>query len=152
MTLPSVWFLAAVPLLGGCLTTSDMSAQKVPAPTSTQAQDPPWPTKTLTPLKTAAVPKPTKPIYPDIEALRGRESDQVTTLLGEPDFRRTDKPAELWQYRHDKCSVDLFLYPRAEGGLSVDFLDVRNYGDQNLSLQACFVTILKAKVSAGNQG
>ncbi len=98
------------------------------------------------------MPKATELTYPDIKTLKGEASDRVTTLLGAPDFRRVDKPAELWQYRHDKCSVDLFLYPRDGGGLSVDFLDVRTYGDQDLSLQACFVAILKAKSNAGGRG
>ena len=147
-----VLLLAAVPLLDSCLTTSDMPAQKVAAPTPTQAQTPPRPDEALNPLEPAAAPKATELTYPDIKTLKGEASDRVTTLLGAPDFRRTDKPAELWQYRHDKCSVDLFLYPRDGGGLSVDFLDVRTYGDHDLSLQACFVAILKAKSNAGDRG
>ena len=137
-------------MLDGCLTTLDTPAQKVAAPTPTQA--PPRLAKTLNPIEPAAAPKATELTYPDIKTLRGEASDRVTTLLGAPDFRRTDKPAELWQYRHDKCSVDLFLYPRDGGGLSVDFLDVRTYGDHDLSLQACFVAILKAKSNAGDRG
>ena len=82
----------------------------------------------------------------------GETSDRVTRLLGPPDFRRTDKPAELWQYRHDTCSFDLFLYPRDGDGLIIKFLDVRAYGDQNQSLQACFLAILKAKADLDNRG
>ena len=84
--------------------------------------------------------------------LRSQSRARVQRRRRAPDFRRTDKPAELWQYRHDKCSVDLFLYPRDGGGLSVDFMAVRTYGGQDLSLQACFVAILKAKTNAGGRG
>ena len=139
-------------MLDGCLTALDTPTQKVVASTPMQAQTPPRPTKTLNPLEAAAAPRATELTYPDIKSLKGETSDHVTTLLGAPDFRRADKPAELWQYRHDKCSVDLFLYPRDGGGLSVDFLDVRTYGDQDLSLQACFIAILKAKSNAGGRG
>ena len=147
-----VRLLTAVPLLVGCSTTLDTPAQKVAAPPPAQVQTPLRLAKKLNPIKPAAVPKASELTYLDIKALRGETSYRVTTLLGAPDFRRADKPAELWQYRHDKCSVDLFLYPRDGGGLSVDFLDVRTYGDQNLSLQACFVAILKAKANAGERG
>ena len=150
MTSPPVWLLAAMPLLGGCLTASDVPTQKVAAPT--RAQEARRPTKTLKAKITAAVPRSAKPTYSSVETLNGETSERVTTLLGMPDFRRTDQPAELWQYRHDKCSLDLFLYPRAGGGLSVNFLDVRAYGDQNLSLQACFVAILEAKADTGGRG
>ena len=134
------------------MTTSDTPAQKVAEPTPSQAQTPPRPAKTLNPIEPTAVPKATELTYPDINTLKGEASGHVTTLLGAPDFRRIDKPAELWQYRHDKCSIDLFLYPGDGGDLSVDFLDVRTYGGQNLSLQACFVAILRAKSNAGGRG
>ena len=130
----------------------DTPAQKVTAPRPTQAQTPPQPAETLNPLETTAVPKATELTYPDINTLKGEASGHVTTLLGAPDFRRIDKPAELWQYRHDKCSIDLFLYPGDGGDMSVGFLDVRTYGGQNLSLQACFVAILRAKSNAGGRG
>ena len=37
-------------------------------------------------------------------------ADDVVALLGEPDFRRVEPPAEVWQYRGADCVVDLFLY------------------------------------------
>ncbi|MDP6896243.1 MAG: hypothetical protein QF510_04620, partial [Rhodospirillales bacterium] len=80
------------------MTTSDTPAQKVAAPTPSQAQTPPRPAKTLNPIEPTAVPKATELTYPDINTLKGEASGHVTTLLGAPDFRRIDKPAELWQY------------------------------------------------------
>jgi hypothetical protein len=37
-------------------------------------------------------------------------TDAVAALVGEPDFRRVEPPAELWQYRTEDCVVDLFFY------------------------------------------
>ena len=145
-----IFLLAALPFLSGCLTPLDTPAKRTVAPTL--AETPVQPAETLSQEKTAPVLRAAELTYPDVEALKGEASDKVTRLLGAPDFRRTDKPAELWQYRHDKCSFDLFLYPRDGGGLSIKFMDVRAYGDQNLSLQACFLAILKAKADLDNRG
>ena len=147
-----VLILAALPFLGGCGTTVDTPAKTALVPAPEQAQTPTYSPETPKLSNPSAAPKTAKPTYPDIEILKGKTSDGVTKMLGAPDFRRTDNPAELWQYRHDKCSVDLFLYSRNGGGLTVDFLDVRTYGDQDLSIQACFVAILKAKAYAGESG
>jgi hypothetical protein len=39
----------------------------------------------------------------------------IVALLGQPDFRRTDPPAELWQYRNADCVLDIFLYGGSGG-------------------------------------
>ena len=145
----AAWVLAALPILGACLTTSGPSTETATEPIPKQAQTPTYGPETLKPSKPVAEPEATTPTHPNIKILKGKTSDKLTELLGAPDFRRTDKPAELWQYRHDKCSVDLFMYPRDGGGLGVDFLDVRTFGNQGLSPQACFVAILKARAIAG---
>ena len=36
--------------------------------------------------------------------------DQVIGLLGPPQFKRRDNPAENWQYRNKACALGLFLY------------------------------------------
>tara|TARA_A100001388_G_C28413354_1_gene331617 strand:+ start:90 stop:554 length:465 start_codon:yes stop_codon:yes gene_type:complete len=148
----AAWVLAALPILGACLTTSDPSTETATEPIPKQTQTPTYPPETLKPSNPVAEPEAATPTHPNIKILKGKTSEKLTELLGAPDFRRTDKPAELWQYRHDKCSVDLFMYPRDGGGLRVDFLDVRIFGDHDLSLQACFVAILKAKATAGGLG
>ena len=43
--------------------------------------------------------------------LLGLSDSELVSLLGAPDFRRTEPPAELWQYRSAHCVLDLFLYP-----------------------------------------
>ena len=147
-----VWLLAAIPLLAGCMTSTETPEQKVTATKATPAQTPPQVAETVKSTEPAVASRVTEPTCLDIKALKGKSSDRVTVLLGVPDFRRTDRSGEIWQYRHDKCSVDLFFYPRDGGGLGVDFMDVRAYGEQDLSLQACFVAILKEKAGANGRG
>jgi hypothetical protein len=48
-------------------------------------------------------------------SLTGLSAEQVVALLGEPDFRRAEPPAELWQYRGADCVLDIFLYDGAGG-------------------------------------
>jgi hypothetical protein len=45
-----------------------------------------------------------------LHALAGLAPFQVAALYGQPDFRRTDPPAEVWQYRSADCVLDLFFY------------------------------------------
>jgi len=47
--------------------------------------------------------------------LTGLSAEQVVALLGAPDFRRAEPPAELWQYRGADCVLDIFLYDGADG-------------------------------------
>ena len=42
--------------------------------------------------------------------LTGLGPKDLVTLLGEPDLRRSDPPAELWQYRGVGCVLELYLY------------------------------------------
>ncbi|HIJ63585.1 MAG TPA: hypothetical protein HPQ04_12900 [Rhodospirillaceae bacterium] len=46
----------------------------------------------------------------DPDRFRGLSSQEVTGFLGEPSFRRREKPAEIWQYYGQGCVLDLFLY------------------------------------------
>jgi hypothetical protein len=52
---------------------------------------------------------------PDARILTGMALAEVVALLGEPDFRRSEPPAELWQYRSADCVLDLFFYADAGG-------------------------------------
>ena len=51
---------------------------------------------------------------PELPVLTGLGPAELVALFGEPDFRRRDPPAELWQYRSPDCVLDVFLY--GEGG------------------------------------
>ena len=86
-----------------------------------------------------------------IEALNGKSNEQVKFYLGKPDFLRVDPPAELWQYRHKNCSLDLFFYPRSSSLLRIDFLDVRNFGGVEMTHQDCFNKIMKTTTRVRNR-
>ena len=47
---------------------------------------------------------------PALGDLTGMAPAQVAALLGDPDLRRRDPPAEIWQYRSADCVLDLFFY------------------------------------------
>ena len=47
---------------------------------------------------------------PELRDLKGMAPAQVAALIGDPDFRRSDPPAEIWQYRSADCVLDLFFY------------------------------------------
>ena len=47
---------------------------------------------------------------PALSDLKGLAPEQVTALIGDPDLRRVDPPAEIWQYRSADCVLDLYFY------------------------------------------
>jgi hypothetical protein len=52
---------------------------------------------------------------PDIKDLNGLRPDDVLSMLGQPDLRRDEPPAEVWQYRAADCVLNLFFYDDAGG-------------------------------------
>ncbi|MGE5506856.1 MAG: hypothetical protein ACM31L_20725 [Actinomycetota bacterium] len=73
--------------------------------------------------------------------LKGLTAGQVRSVLGSPNFRRRDNPAEIWQYRGNACTLDLFLYDE-EGRQTVSHWAVRSQngvGDRD-----CFVQLTTA--------
>ena len=49
----------------------------------------------------------------DPDRFRGLAEQDVIAFLGEPSFRRREKPAEIWQFYGQNCVLDLFLYDDA---------------------------------------
>ncbi len=80
------------------------------------------PTVVPPPSATAGLPAPPEPApaepasarITELPVLTGLGPAELVALFGEPDFRRRDPPAELWQYRSADCVLDVFLY--GEGG------------------------------------
>ncbi|HEX6843130.1 MAG TPA: hypothetical protein VF113_16465 [Stellaceae bacterium] len=83
----------------------------------------PVPPPAAAPVAAAAIPTPSEPPpapagpaamrVPELPVLTGMDPAQVIALLGEPDWRRPEPPAELWQYRNADCVLDVFLYAEA---------------------------------------
>ena len=86
----------------------------------------------------------------DPKQLFGMDDAGLTNLLGAPVFQRHDAPAELWQYRHKSCVLDLYLY-RESGdsghGLRVQHYDVRSPSGGEISARDCLAALLKSRLS-----
>lgn len=90
----------------------------------------------------------------DPKQLVGMDRAGLAGLLGTPGFTRHDAPAELWQYRHKSCTLDLYLYSDTAG--PADAPKVRHYdvrdrkGKNSISARKCLSALLKAR-PPGNQ-
>src|SRR5690242_8178756 len=49
----------------------------------------------------------------DLGALKGLRPREIVALLGQPELKRDEPPAELWQYRTSDCVLNLFFYREA---------------------------------------
>jgi hypothetical protein len=74
-------------------------------------------------------------------ALVGKSGAQIRSSLGAPAFRRTDGPAQIWQYRGSACLLDVFLYKEG-GGFRVKHAELRRRGGAGLTDQACMANAL----------
>ncbi len=83
---------------------------------------------------------------PEPGAVMGLSAGGVTALLGPPDYRRRDRPAEIWQYRNAACVLDLFLYSAEGAPAKVNHMDFRRLGTDRdkagLSDRECFRSFL----------
>lgn len=85
----------------------------------------------------------------DPQQLVGLDHAGLTGLLGAPAFLRSDAPAELWQYRHKSCLLDLYLY--ADQGDSARRSRVRHFeargvsGEKKISPRDCLAELLRAR-------
>ncbi|MBK8210914.1 MAG: hypothetical protein IPK78_14080 [Rhodospirillales bacterium] len=78
--------------------------------------------------------------------LVGLDADQLERLLGPADFKRSDGPAELLQYRDTECIIDLFLYPdAASGAYRVTHVDARDRILNGGAEQTCVSRLLRAR-------
>ena len=86
-----------------------------------------------------------KRIFPKLATLQNLNSNQVLDLLGTPNFKRTDKPAEVWQYSANSCTLDLFLYENLDTDVrSVVHYEVRLKPGQIITKNQCFEIVIKS--------
>ncbi len=91
-----------------------------------------------------------KYVFPKLSELQNLTGEQVQALLGTPGFKRSDSPAEIWQYQNYKCTLDLFLYENLNTAIhNVVHFEIRLRSDQAITKKKCFETIIKdsSKVS-----
>lgn len=76
-------FLASVALLAGCTPSQPVSPAASPSPARNEIA---------------------------LDQFTGLRPVDLVALLGQPNLRRSDPPAELWQYRRTGCVLELYLY------------------------------------------
>jgi len=52
----------------------------------------------------------------DPTTLIGLDAAGLEAMLGAPELKRREPPAEMWQYRTETCVLDLYLYPAPGAG------------------------------------
>ena len=70
------------------------------------------------------------------ETLVGAAPAGVIGLLGEPDLRRAEPPAEIWQYRTETCVADIYLI-RDGGSSRVVYVETRSPDAEAVPAAGC---------------
>ena len=130
------WILVAA-TLGACVAGPVEQSRPAASPASTPASASPEaappatagaassaPAATTAAAQTETASAPASEPGADVGRLQGMTPDALRGFLGNPDFRRRDGQAEIWQYAHDDCILHVILYPGA-GGLTVQHVDGR---------------------------
>jgi len=86
------------------------------------------------------------PTVSEPSRLKGLNIGQVQAVLGPPGFKRRDAPAEIWQYRGTRCTLDLFIY-EADGAQRVEHVSVRGSGP--VAEKDCFAELQAAAKPEG---
>lgn len=98
------------------------------------------------------IPEPER-IYPDPDALMGSPAADVARTIGEPMFIRKDHPAEIWQYRGETCTLDIFLYQDVTGEPHrVDHIETRSQPGGPATNRDCLKSILIEREGLGAVG
>ncbi|HEY5208248.1 MAG TPA: hypothetical protein VIJ42_02265 [Stellaceae bacterium] len=106
--------LGALLTLAGCDSGVKLGAD-FNAPFATEATTPAAASAAADPKAAApAAPETTAAVPPRLTKFHNMSAPEVEALVGEPDFRRVEPPAELWQYRTPQCVVDLYLYGQGD--------------------------------------
>jgi hypothetical protein len=146
---------AAALLLAACGASPPMRDAPAPAkPTLTIADAKPVPAAET---QTAAIaPEPRTPRAPAIDAdpkrLLGLDHAALTAMLGAPEFRRKDPPAELWRYRGEGCTLSLFFYGPEKAAerdkrVLVRHVESRATGGAAVTTGDCLRVLLQARAA-----
>lgn len=68
--------------------------------------------------------------------LKGFTAAEIPGFLGEPSLKRSEPPAEIWQYAARDCLLYLFLY-REDAGMTVRHWDARDRRRRPYSPDSC---------------
>ncbi|MDH5557335.1 MAG: hypothetical protein OEZ03_08290 [Alphaproteobacteria bacterium] len=121
--------IAALALLTGLMLAGCETKESPPTASETPSQ----PTTTIPYNGMTALPQGNG----DPQHLMGLDRARLAEKLGKPALIRRDGDAEVWQYRADRCVLDLFLYGTDKKVEHVDLRDRGNGGEN--SLRDCFI-------------
>jgi hypothetical protein len=146
---PSIFILASLVFLTACASVSeeeplntnsktrDIAKADVPANSQQTAQK----AETSQPAKDYAALVPNEHKDPNI--LIGLGPDRLIEMLGPPNFRRADTPAEIWHYRFGGCVLNLILYETGKKKpLEVAHYRVRSIALKTVTDKDCLLGIL----------
>lgn len=148
----SIFFISTLALtLAGCAAVKKKGPEEAPKaaqPTQTTAKSTPamdalanLPRVTMQPPERAMRDGLNGPDAPGPERLVGLAAGAIEKMLGTPDFKRRDPPAEVWQYRKDGCLLDVFLY-LGEAEYRVTHVEARSHSVTRVSGAECLLEVL----------
>ena len=145
--------LAALPLgaCGGIATPPVASSPDATTSTSAESVGAAEQEQATPPLANQAQPNGARLKIVPFGQLRGLTNEQLTEMLGTPQFLRNDSAVELWQYRADGCVLSLFLY-RSNGGLRVQHAEVRPRSMSGGAMNGAAADACLTKLTAAPQG
>ncbi len=83
---------------------------------------------------------------PEPKPVIGLDRTALSGLMGIPDFKRKDPPAEIWQYRGKICILNVFLYEDGKGGpYTVTHIEFRGFGDAIPAEKICLGGLQQAQ-------
>jgi len=79
-----------------------------------------------------------------IEDLLGKDFEKIFSLLGRPVLKRHEPPAEVWQYRSEKCIFDIVFYSNNSLNKSPEtkYFEARNYQARPVDPSECLLDIV----------
>ncbi len=75
-------------------------------------------------------------------SLVGAAPSAISARLGEPDFRRSEPHAEVWQYAGGDCSLFVYFYETPSGALGARHVDARRLEGGAADKAACLATVV----------
>lgn len=94
--------------------------------------------------RAALPPAPPVPLTGLGARIRGMEKTAIARLLGEPSFIRRDDPAEIWQYRGERCILDIFMY-KDGNSFAAAHVALRSRTVERPADEACYADIFARK-------
>ena len=83
------------------------------------------------------------PVDANVERMMGAQPAALLAELGEPQLKRRESPAEIWQYRGEGCVLDFFLYENGGPEIEVIHLEARDATAAKTDPEACFAGLLR---------